>query len=342
MEKLKNLLKRLCEIPSVCGREGMGKEMLFELAKPYFDNMYSDSFGNLVLVKKSSKPNAPKLQIDAHFDEVGMMVCEICDGGFLGVRALGGLDTRVLGASEVTVYGKENIYGVITSIPPHISGGKGDVPTIKDVYIDTGLDKEALEKLVRAGDVVEFKSGMTELLNCRVASKSLDDKACACAAIDMASRADKDKLEFDLYITISAQEESGKNGARLITYDIEPDIAIVTDVNFATGEGVDETESIAIGEGAGIDISAITDIKLTRAVMKMLDTKGIKYQRVCEPSRTSTNSEGVSISGKGVRTLLMSIPLESMHTPSELVCLDDIRSLSDILLEVAYTNKEAL
>ena len=119
-------------------------------------------------------------------------------------------------------------------------------------------------------------------------------------------------------------------------------LGIVTDVNFATGEGVDETESIAIGEGAGIDISAITDVKLTRAIMKMLDTKGIKYQRVCEPSRTSTNSEGVSISGKGVRTLLMSIPLESMHTPSELVCLDDIRSLSDILLEVAYTNKEAL
>ncbi|MBE6624684.1 MAG: hypothetical protein E7622_03450 [Ruminococcaceae bacterium] len=342
MEKIKNLLKRLCEIPSVCGREGMGKAMLFDLAGQYFDNMYSDSFGNLVLVKKSSKQNAPRLQIDAHFDEVGMMVCEICDGGFLGVRAIGGLDMRVLCATEVTIYGKEKIYGVVTSVPPHISGGKGDVPKIQDIYIDTGLDKETLEGLVRAGDIVEFKDGMCELLNNRVVSKSLDDKACACAVIDMASRADRDKLEYDLYITISAQEESGKNGAKLIAYDIQPDIAVVTDVNFAVGEEIDETESIAVGEGAGIDISALTDVKLTRSIMKMLDSKGIKYQRVCEPSRTSTNSDGVSVAGKGVRTVLMSIPLKSMHTPSELVCLDDIKSMSDILLEIAYTKKEAL
>lgn len=342
MEKIKNLLKRLCEIPSVCGREGMGKAMLFDIAGPYFDNMYSDSFGNLVLAKKSSRQGAPKLQIDAHFDEVGMMVSEVCDGGFLGVRAIGGLDMRVLCASEVTVYGKEKIYGVITSIPPHISGGKGEVPKIQDVYIDTGLDKDTLKELVRAGDIVEFKDGVAELLNNCVVSKSLDDKACACAVIDMASRADKDKLKYDLYVTISAQEESGKNGARLIAYDIQPDIAIVTDVNFASGDDIDETESIEIGKGASVDISALTDIKLTRAIMKMLDLKGIKYQKVCEPSRTGTNSDGVSVAGKGVRTVLMSVPLKSMHTPSEAVCLDDIKSLSDILLEVAYTEKEAL
>jgi endoglucanase len=76
--------------------------------------------------------------------------------------------------------------------------------------------------------------------------------------------------------------------------------------------------------------------------MKMLDSKGVKYQKVCEPFHTSTNSDGVSVAGRGVRTVLMSVPLRSMHTPSEAVCLDDIKSLSDILLEVAYTEKEAL
>ncbi len=342
MNKLRNLLKSLCEIPSVCGREKIGKDKLALLAEPYFDKIYEDSFGNFVCFKKSAREGAPRLLIDAHFDEVGMMVNELHDGGFLSVSAIGGLDTRVLCASEVTIYGKKEIYGVITSIPPHISGGKAEVPQMRDIYIDTGLSHDTLKELVSVGDIVEFRANFDELANGRIASKSLDDKACVCAVLDMASRADAQRLEFDLYVTISAQEENGKNGARLVAYDIVPDIAIVTDVNFARGEGIDETESIELGAGAGIDISSLTDIKLTRNIMRALDEQGISYQRVCEPSRTSTNNDGILIIGRGVRTALMSIPLESMHTPSEVVCLDDIKSLSDILLAIAYTKKEAL
>lgn len=338
---IKDLLKSLCEIPSVSGREGIGKEKLFELAGPYFDNMYTDSFGNFVFVKKAEKENAPKLLIDAHFDEVGMLVSELHEGGFLSVTPIGGLDTRVLSATEVTIYGKKEIYGVITSIPPHISGGKAEVPKMEDIYVDTGYSYDTLKEIARVGDIVEFRRGITELSNNCVASKSLDDKACVCALLDMASRADKQRLEYDLYITISAQEETGKNGARLVAYDIVPDIAIITDVNFARGEGIDKTESLDIGGGAGVDISSLASIKLTRNIMKLLDKQSIPYQRICEPSRTSTNNDGISIAGKGVRTALMSIPLESMHTPSEVVCLDDIKSLSDILLAVAYS-QEAL
>lgn len=343
MTELKKMLRELCSLATVSGYEKAGKQGLFELAGPYFDELYEDSFGNLVLVKKSQIENAPKLMIDAHFDEVGMLVSQIHEGGFLSVTQIGGLDTRVLPSAEVTVHGKKEIYGIISCIPPHIKGHEDDgAPKIEELYIDTGYTKEELCELVSLGDMVEFRDSFCELYGGCVVSKSLDDKACVCAVLDMARRADSSRLMFDLYVTVSAQEETGKNGARLVSYDIMPDIAIITDVNFALGDGIDETEAIELGKGAGVDISALTDVRLTRNIMRALDGAKIPYQRVCEPSRTSTNNDGISISGHGVRSALLSIPLQSMHTPSEVVSLSDIRSLSDILLEIAYTPKEAL
>ena len=343
MNELTNMLSELCAFPSVSGRERASREGIIALASPYFDEIREDSFGNLLLIKKSARENAPKLMLDAHFDEVGMMVSELHEGGFLSVCAIGGLDTRVLSATEVTIYGKREIYGVISSVPPHIIGrGSASAPKMNELYIDTGYDLDTLKEIVSVGDVVEFKAGLITLENNRVVSKSLDDKACVCALITTAMLCEADKLTFDLYVTLSAQEETGKNGARLVAYEIEPDIAIITDVNFARDEGVEETDSIEISKGAGIDISSFTNIPLTRKIMQILDRAKIPYQKICEPSRTSTNNDGVSICGKGVRTALMSIPLSSMHTPSEVVCLDDIISMSRILLEIAYTPIEEL
>ena len=343
MNELTNLLKALCELPSVSGREGLAREGLLSLARPYFDEVREDSFGNIVLIKKSAKQNAPRLMLDAHLDEVGMMVSEVHEGGFLSVCAIGGLDTRVLGATEVTVYGKKEIFGVVSSIPPHILDKSARAtPKMTELYIDTGYNTDTIKELVSVGDIVEFKANFTTLENNRVVSKSLDDKACVCALITVAMLAEADKLEFDLYVVVSAQEETGKNGARLVAYDIEPDIAIITDVNFARAPGVDECDSIEMGKGASVDISSLTCIPLTRKIMEILDRARVTYQRVCEPSRTSTNNDGVSICGKGVRSALMSIPLSSMHTPCEMVCLDDIASMARALLEIAYTPREEL
>ena len=343
MNELTDLLRRLCNLPSVSGREGQCHAELFEIARPYFDEVREDGFGNAILIKKSAKQNAPKLMLDAHLDEVGMMVSEVHENGFLSVVAIGGLDTRVLGATEVTVYGKREIYGVITSVPPHIlDKSSRATPKMTELYIDTGYDGDTVKELVSVGDVVEYRANFTTLENNRVLSKSLDDKACVCALFTVAMLAEADKLEFDLYVVVSAQEETGKNGARLVAYGIEPDIAIITDVNFARAPGVDECDSIEMGKGASVDISALTHIPLTRKIMAILDRARVPYQRVCEPSRTSTNNDGVSICAKGVRTALMSVPLSSMHTPCEVVCLDDIASMARNILEIAYTPSEEL
>lgn len=342
MEFVKKTLKELCSLMTVSGFEKKSREQLYTLVSPLFDKVEEDSFGNLVCVKKGGRDNSPRLMIDAHLDTVGMMVTDILEGGFLSVVSIGGLDTRILPSAEVTVYGKERVYGIISSIPPHLRKSRdSSVPTMEELYIDTGYSKDALKEIVSVGDPVVIEGRYTELQNGYICSASLDDKACACGVLDAVSRMDKDTLKYDVYVTLSAQEETGKCGAALCACRIKPDMAIVTDVNFGTLED-DDLDSIKCGEGAAIDISAATDRRLTRGIMALLDKSDIPYQRVCEPTRTGTNSELVSVTGEGVPTVLMSVPLKSMHTPVEAVCLSDIKSLSDIILKVVTTEADAL
>lgn len=340
MEKLKNIITELCNGFSISGHELYGKEVIKKLASGIFDEIRADNLGNFILVKKSGKKNAKKLLIDAHFDTVGMMVSQIKKGGFLKFVQVGGLDPSVLPSTEVIIHGKEDVYGIITSTPPHLKAPGASAPKLEDLMIDTGYSKEKLEELVSIGDPICFKNNVDFIYGDNVTSAGLDDKACLCAIFDAMSKVDKENMAYDVYVTASAQEETGKCGPARASFEIEPDIAITTDVNFAKMEKGEDFECIEIGKGAGIDISSLVDRRLTRNIRAHLDSKGIKYQIVCEPTRTGTNNDSLSISYYGVRTALMSIPLKSMHTPSETVNLADIKSLSDIL--VAVIEKEGL
>lgn len=335
MEQIKKILKDLCDGFSVSGHELYGKEVIEKLAGGIFDEVRTDNLGNFILVKKSNKENAKKLLIDAHFDTVGMMVSQIKDGGFLKFVEVGGLDASVLPSTEVIIHGKEDVYGIITSTPPHLKAAGTGTPKLEDLMIDTGYSKERLEELVWVGAPVCFKNNVDFIYGNNVTSAGLDDKACLCAIFDAVSKMDKDNMAYNVYVTASAQEETGKCGPARASFEIEPDIAIITDVNFAKMKKGEDFESIEMGKGAGIDISSLVDRKLTRSIRELLDSKGINYQIVCEPTRTGTNNDALSISSFGVRTALMSIPLRSMHTPSETVNLGDIKSLSSILLAVA-------
>ena len=342
MEFIKKALRELCSVMTVSGFEKRSREELCTFVSPLFDKVEEDSFGNLVCMKKSGRENSPALMIDAHLDTVGMMVTGILEGGFLSVVNIGGLDTRILPSAEVTVYGKENIYGIISSVPPHLRKSRdSSVPTIDELYIDTGYSEDALKELVSIGAPVAIFGNYTELQNGYICSPSLDNKACACGVLDAVRQMDADRLKYDVYVTLSAQEETGKCGAALSAYAIKPHMAIITDVNFGVLEE-DDLDSIKCGEGAAIDISAATDRRLTRGIMALLDKSEIHYQRICEPSRTGTNSELVSVTGEGIPTVLMSVPLKSMHTPVEAVCLSDIKSLSDIILKIANTEADEL
>lgn len=336
MEYLKKTLSSLCSLMTLSGFEKRSKRELFAIAEELFDESYEDSFGNFVFVKHALDKDAPRLMIDAHFDRVGLMVTGIKDGGFVSVVNVGGLDTRILPSEEVVIYGNKEVYGIISSIPPHLKKGEDahSAPKMSELYVDTGYSKEELEKIVSIGDPIIFKGELDELIGDRVCAPSLDNKACVCAALDAIRRTDASRLRYNVYVTVSAQEETGKCGAALCAYKIKPDIAIITDVNFGASEGDVGFDTIECGEGASVDVSALVDRRLTRSVIKLLTDKGLKHQIIAESSSTYTNNELISVTGTGVPTVLMSVPLRFMHTPVELVDLKDIRSLSDALLTV--------
>ncbi|MBQ7906828.1 MAG: M20/M25/M40 family metallo-hydrolase [Clostridia bacterium] len=338
MEGIKKILESLVHIGTVSGYEPMAEKYLCGLSG--FDKIERDSLGSFVLTKKSLKENAPKVLIDAHLDTVGFMVTEIKEGGFLKVVNVGGLDTRVLPATEVIIYGKKEIYGVVTSTPPHLKKGGNKLPEISELMIDTGYTKDVLCELVELGDPVAYKPRLDCLLNDYVCANSLDDKACCAAAIDAVMNTDKKDLTCDVYLAISAEEEVGKAGPARVAFGVQPDFAIITDVNFARGEGIENYESIESQKGASVSISAVCDRTLTRNIISLLKKENIPHQINCDPSYTGTNNEAISISGIGVRTSVISVPLKSMHTPSEIVSLKDLKSLSNILKAIITTKEE--
>lgn len=341
MTQLKERLRALCSISTVSGFELAQGCVLTDEEKTSLDEIKVDKMGNLILVKKSKKQGAKKLMLDAHLDIIGFMVTEICEKGFLRVVNIGGLDTRVLPATHVTINGKEKLFGVITSTPPHLRTGESKVPKIEDLFIDTGMSKEKLEEIVSIGDTASFSPIFTPLLNNYVSGVGLDDKSCACAILDFLCSVDSEKLEYDVYAILSVQEEVGRGGPARVAFELDPDIAIITDVNFAKQEGVSSEESIQCGKGPSVDISSLCDRRLTKNIIKLFKENSLEHQIICEAGRTGTNNECISISAQGIRTAVLSLPLKSMHTPSEVVRLEDIKALSRAF-ELIATAKEEL
>ena len=150
-EEIKKLYRMLAEIPAVSGKEECYAEKMRQTVLMYtdfFDKSEILAGGGLLFTHSCGVPNARKLLIDAHFDTVGFIVSEILDGGFVRVEAVGGIDRRLLFASEAEIYGRKTIKGVFVSTPPHLSKKDKDaekkLPPLSEMFIDTGYTKEEL------------------------------------------------------------------------------------------------------------------------------------------------------------------------------------------------------
>lgn len=333
MINTKELVAELCSVMSVTGNEYRGKAGLEKAVSPYFDEFYEVVGGTFVGVKKCGAENAPRLMIDAHFDEIGMIVTAIHDGGYISFTRLGGIDRRILAASEVNIYGKETVYGVICSKPPHLQkpGESSKLQELEEYLIDTGYSKEALEKIVSVGDPIGFYEKTADLLGTRICGRSMDNKACCAAATLAAAKVDKAQMKCDLYVTYSAREEESMAGGCVnAAYTIKPDAAIVTDVTFARFPGVDNFESAKMGEGANISLSAVTDKYITNRLMKLAEEKELKLQRTVDATNTGTNASQLTLCGDGVPAAVVSVPISCMHTYNEIVDVADIESAAEL------------
>ncbi len=330
---LKELIVSLCSLMSVSGNERRSGEALCRLVGGVFDEHKTDAVGNHLFIKKCGRPNAPKILIDTHFDEIGMMVTGIREGGFVTVTNIGGVDTRILPASEVYIYGKETILGVFAAKAPHLStpADREKLDTLSDMLIDTGYSKEELEELCPIGTPVGFKPIFAELCNDRLAGKAFDDKACGACAIFGIDAVRKQDLAGDVYFLFSAFEETGMTGARVAGFGIRPDYALVVDVTHAAVPEIKDHYLPPFGSGVAVAASPITNRRLTAMTAELCRAGNIPYTVDACPGGTGTNANVLGISADGIPTALCSLPIKSMHTSAEVLSMEDARALRSVV-----------
>ena len=337
---LKKLIFDLAGLMSVTGSTGRESEKLSELVGEYFDEVKTSPVGNHVFIRRCGKENAPRILVDTHFDEIGMLVTGIKEGGFLTVTSVGGLDTRILQASEVTIYGKDsagkpkNIYGVVGSTPPHLQkpGDSDKLKAIDELLIDTGYTREELEKFVRVGTPVGFRPKYLELKNGLIAGKGFDDKSCGACAVAAIASVPREKLWGDVYMLFSNCEETGgMAGALTGAYGIDPVCAIVADVNLAHTPDTPKSDTVEVNGGVSVTLSPLTDKILNRIILDEAGERGIKTQVSVSASSTGTNTNVVNLVRQGIPTVDVGLPLKSMHTCTEVISMEDAGSLRDLI-----------
>ena len=333
-ELLKNDIIKLCSCTSVTGFEHRAKDFLVNEYSSHFDGTECDGVGNYIFVKRCKKENAPKIMVDTHFDEIGFVVCEVLDGGFLRFCSVGGTDRAIMQGADVIIYGKQEIRGVISSVPPHLREGDGKLPAIDKMLIDVGLgySKAELEELVCVGAPIGFAPCYSELLNNKIAGKSFDNKACAAMAIRAVCELDADELAGDVYLTLSCREESAKRGGAYVCANrIKPDYALVIDVNLANAPDVSSRESVKMNGGISISLCASCDRELTRRTAELCEKNGIDCMLKAEASSTGTNAVCVNLASCGIPVVDVGLPLRNMHTYNEVISLDDAQTLCDFI-----------
>ena len=291
-----------------------------------------DVLGNVVGTMGEGKTH---ILLDAHIDQIGLVVRHIDDKGFLLVDKVGGPDLRVLTGAEVIVHGKEDIFGVISSVPPHLQKGdsKSEAIELKTMAIDIGYTKEKAEAIVAVGDRVTLRAHQFELTQDKIVSPSFDDRCCVAVILRALELTEGRLGNLKVSVLFSVQEETGGSGAKTGSFSLMPDMAIALDVGFGDDPYTDKSQTISLGKGPSIGISPTLDKGLTNELKTISIDKNIPYQHDVMGGRTGTNADSINNTGRGVKTALLSVPLRYMHTGCEVISIDDIENTAKLLAE---------
>lgn len=320
------------------GAEGSAARLAMELLSDYAP-IRTDNLGSVIA--ELGDPNAAEhILLDAHIDEIGMIVTSVGDDGFLKVASCGGSDRRTLVGAEVCVLGRRKLPGVICSIPPHLSSGDSKAPEWSGIYIDIGYSAEQARELVPPGSRVSVKTKPYKLLGDRFTGKALDNRAGAAALIHTIEllAPDLSRLPCRLTVLLSSREEVGGQGASAAAFALEPTQAVSVDVSFAMQPGTTRDKAPGeLGKGPMIGYSPILDREVTERLRELADINEIAWQNEIMGGTTGTNADDIAVSRAGVRTGLVSIPQRNMHTAAEIVDIGDIEATARLLAEFVRT-----
>lgn len=334
----KDLLMRLSQAVGVSGREDSVTAIAArELAA--VGEVTRSPLGDLICTVRKPEEGQKNFMLDAHVDEIGMIVTWIDDEGFLKVSPVGGFDRSLLLASQVAVHTKEGaLPGVICSIPPHLQSGEAKNPKFEEIFIDIGYNKEEAQKRVSPGDMVTFVTPTREMHGGFITGKAIDNRS-SCAAVMRAAELLKDeKGGWGLSVTLTTREEVGGMGAQTAAYTVNPTHAVTVDVGFGHTPDCKKEQCGQFGKGPLVAFGALLDGEVSRTLVQAAEEEGIPYQTEAMGGGTGTNADAILIARGGVKTGILSIPQGYMHTPVEKILAEDIENTARLL--AAYVKKE--
>ena len=320
-----NILKELCTLNATSGDEGTVRKFIISKIQGFCDYKI-DALGNIIAFKKGANNATCKLMLDAHMDEVGIIITSVTADGYLKFATVGGINTENLLFRKVKI--GDNLFGIISGKPIHLLSAdeRKKLPKVESLYIDIGASsKEEAISLVNLGDRAVICGDFSKNGDL-ICSKALDDRI-GCAILITLLR---ENSEYDFYATFTVQEEIGTRGAKTATFSINPDFALVLEGTTASDISDVPTDKTVcnVGEGATVsfmDLSAMYDKALFDAAVK----SNLKVQ-VKRAVAGGNNSGSIQQTGDGVRTLAISVPCRYIHSASSVASVTDIESAKDL------------
>ncbi|MBK8984575.1 MAG: M42 family metallopeptidase [Chloroflexi bacterium] len=322
---MNELLKNLTEAVGVANDEKEVRRLIRDLIADYVDEWHVDALGNLLALKKGTGASPLRILVDAHMDEVGLMITDVESNGTFKFEGVGGFNDRTLLGKMVQI-GPGKVIGVIGARPVHLL--KADqyhsVVKIDAMRIDIGAkNKEAANGKVKVGDYAAFVTEYEELGRTAV-GKAFDNRA-GCAALVELLRARP--YPFDLYASFSVQEEVGLRGAQVAAYSVNPDAALVLECTpaYDLPNDNDVSPNVALGKGPSIyvmDSVTIQDPRLVSHITRTAAANNIPFQ-IRQPGGGGTNTAVIQKTRAGIPAATIAVPGRHAHTPTMMINLDD-------------------
>ena len=319
-----NEIMTLTNLNGVSGDEGAIREYIRGKISPFADEIYTDSMGNLVALKKGTGDK--KVMLSAHMDEVGFILSGVTDKGYLNFKTVGGIDTRVVLSKKVTI-GKNKVPGVIGMKAIHLQkkSERETLPEIRDLYIDIGAkDKDDALNRVSLGQYISFDTEVEILGEYALKAKAIDDRAGCGILMELM----KNPVRYDTYFCFTVQEEVGLRGARTCAFKINPDIALVIESTTCSDVfGSEEHEYVTtMGGGAAVTFMDRTTIVANDFRKWLFETAQknnipVQYKR----ATAGGNDAGrIHLTKGGIKTASISVPTRYIHSPCGMCSTKDI------------------
>ena len=324
---MKHVLETLCGCTAPSGFEAPAAQAARALLEPLVDQVSIDRMGNVIGVRRCGREGAKTILLDAHLDEIGLIVTG-AEEGFLRFSTIGGVDPRMLPGREVTILTDPPIPGMVAPPTPLQDDESKAVP-IPELVVDAGLTQEQAEKLL--GTPMVYRGSCFPLGEDQMCGKAMDDRSCFAALLRCMELLKDKNLDVDVYVMGSTREEVSGVGATVGTWAVQPDCCIAVDVTHGRTPDGPSDKTFVLGGGPAVGVGPNMARWMTQRLLDKAKEREIPFQQEVMSGHTGTNGWEMQISREGVATAVLSLPLKYMHSPIEVLSLTDLEHTAALL-----------